>query len=153
MSILCIVRTFYLQTNDDSEIENDLNECQVFKFGLKILKKKRLDESQKQNTLVETLDTNFEPRRPHTIADMLNTSKCNDKSRSIHVRALNNHSYQSLRSFSLRVLIICKNILECHAEAFVSCKGRTRASPFGCFSQTKRSTTAIEGEEFCFCSY
>ncbi|XP_076639123.1 uncharacterized protein LOC143351482 [Colletes latitarsis] len=71
-------------TNVNTAIEDDLNSSQVFKFGLKILKKKRLNEAESQNTLLEMNDSKRESRIPHTIADMLNNSQVDGNSRTIH---------------------------------------------------------------------
>ncbi|KAK9310150.1 hypothetical protein QLX08_000435 [Tetragonisca angustula] len=71
-------------TNIDTEIEDELNNSRVFKFGLKILKKRRINELQKENTLAETLDdSKTEPKISHTVAEMLNTSKLDETSRTI----------------------------------------------------------------------
>ncbi|XP_043513749.1 claspin isoform X2 [Frieseomelitta varia] len=71
-------------TNIDTEIEDELNNSHIFKFGLKILKKRRINELQKENTLEETLDdSKTEPKISHTVAEMLNTSKLDETSRTI----------------------------------------------------------------------
>ncbi|XP_050474667.1 claspin isoform X1 [Bombus huntii] len=70
--------------NIDTEIENELNSSQIFKFGLKILKKRRINELEKENTLVEALDSKTEPKVSHTVAEMLNTSRLNGTSRTIY---------------------------------------------------------------------
>lgn len=54
---------------------------------MKILKKRRINELQKENTLAETLDDcKMEPKISHTVAEMLNTSKLDETSRTIRVR-------------------------------------------------------------------
>ncbi|XP_076294677.1 uncharacterized protein LOC143215936 [Lasioglossum baleicum] len=68
----------------DTEIENDLNNSQIFKFGMKILKKRRTNESQIENTMLDLPVSEAARRIPHTIADMLNTSNLEGKSRVIH---------------------------------------------------------------------
>lgn len=68
----------------DTEIENDLNNSQIFKFGMKILKKRRTNESQVENTMLDLPVSAAEIRMPHTIADMLNSSNLQGKSRVIH---------------------------------------------------------------------
>lgn len=70
--------------NIDTEIENELNSSQIFKFGLKILKKRRINELEKENTLVEALDSKTEPKVSHTVAEMLNTSRLDGTSRTIY---------------------------------------------------------------------
>ncbi|CAL7948828.1 unnamed protein product [Xylocopa violacea] len=57
--------------NIDTEIENDLNNSEVFKFGLKILKKRRIDELQTRDTLVETIDSTMQSKTPHSIAEIM----------------------------------------------------------------------------------
>ncbi|KOX75506.1 Claspin like protein [Melipona quadrifasciata] len=71
-------------TNIDTEIEDELKNSHIFKFGLKILKKRRINELQKENTLAEKLDDfKTEPKISHTVAEMLNTSKLDETSRTI----------------------------------------------------------------------
>ncbi|XP_043257996.1 claspin-like [Colletes gigas] len=70
--------------NVNTAIEDDLNSSEVFKLGLKILKKKRLNETESQDTLLEMSDSKRESRIPHTIADMLNNSQVEGNSRTIH---------------------------------------------------------------------
>lgn len=77
-----------MQKNIDTEIENELNSSQIFKFGLKILKKRRINELEKENTLVEALDSKTEPKVSHTVAEMLNTSRLDGTSRTIYVSYL-----------------------------------------------------------------
>ncbi|KOC64141.1 Claspin like protein [Habropoda laboriosa] len=79
---------------ENTDIQNDLNSSQIFKFGLKVLKKRRIDESQKQNTLVETLDSKEESNVPYTIAAMLNNSTLKGNSRI--------HNVMQKRSFLAR---------------------------------------------------
>lgn len=55
---------------------------------MKILKKRRIDETQKQDTLLDVDESKKELVKPHSIADMLNGSKLEGKSRVIHVRYL-----------------------------------------------------------------
>ncbi|XP_076642277.1 uncharacterized protein LOC143353104 [Halictus rubicundus] len=71
-------------TSVDTEIENDLNNSQIFKFGMKILKKRRINESQIENTMLDSSVSAADARIPHTIADMLNSSNLEGKSRVIH---------------------------------------------------------------------
>ncbi|KAK1120492.1 hypothetical protein K0M31_012469 [Melipona bicolor] len=72
-------------TNIDTEIEDELKNSHIFKFGLKILKKRRINELQKENTLAEKLDDfKTEPKISYTVAEMLNTSKLDETSRTIH---------------------------------------------------------------------
>ncbi|XP_078041751.1 uncharacterized protein LOC144472489 [Augochlora pura] len=70
--------------NVDVEIENDLNNSEIFKFGMKILKKRRIDESRTENTLLDSSAPAAETRIPHTIADMLNSSNLKGNSHVIH---------------------------------------------------------------------
>lgn len=86
--ILCIIN---FQKNVDTEIEDELNSSKIFKFGLKILKKRRIDESQKQDTLMETFDSEPKLKVPYSITEILNTSELNQTSRMIHVRSLKNN--------------------------------------------------------------
>lgn len=69
--------------NIDAEIEEDLNKSEVFKFGMKILKKRRINETDKQDTLLED-DYKMKSRIPHTVAEMLNNTKLEGSSRVIH---------------------------------------------------------------------
>ncbi|XP_076668537.1 uncharacterized protein LOC143369036 [Andrena cerasifolii] len=70
--------------NVDTEIENDLNNSQIFKLGMKVLKRKRVNETERQDTLLEVLDSTEMSRMPHTVADMLYSSNLKGKSRVIH---------------------------------------------------------------------
>ncbi|XP_076182280.1 uncharacterized protein LOC143154236 [Ptiloglossa arizonensis] len=70
--------------NATTEIENELNKSEIFKFGMKILKKKRINETEMQCTLLETQNSKKESRIPRTIAEMLNSSNLGDKSHTIH---------------------------------------------------------------------
>lgn len=86
-----ILHIINFQKNVDTEIEDELNSSKIFKFGLKILKKRRIDESQKQNTLIEALDSEPKLKVPYSITEILNTSELNQTSRMIHVRSLKNN--------------------------------------------------------------
>nr|XP_031828614.1 claspin [Nomia melanderi] len=77
--------------NIDTEIENDLNDSQIFKFGMKILKKRRINESQVENTMLDSTDSKMEPRISHTIAEMLNSTGSEGKSCVIR-NAIQKHS-------------------------------------------------------------
>nr|XP_033333532.1 claspin-like isoform X1 [Megalopta genalis] len=70
--------------NVDTEIESDLNNSQIFKFGMKILKKRRIDGNQTENTLLDSSVSAAETRMPHTVAEMLNSSDLKGNSRVIH---------------------------------------------------------------------
>ncbi|CAK9821409.1 Claspin [Anthophora retusa] len=81
-------------TKADTEIENDLNSSQIFNLGLKVLKKRRIDETEKQDTLVEALDSKDGSKVSYTIAAMLNNSTLKGKSRI--------HDVMQKRSFLAR---------------------------------------------------
>lgn len=55
------------------------------------MKKRRIDESQKQNTLIEALDSEPKLKIPYSITEILNTSELNQTSRMIYVRSLKNN--------------------------------------------------------------
>ncbi|CAK9813405.1 Claspin [Anthophora plagiata] len=81
-------------TKADTEIENNLNSSQIFKLGLKVLKKRRIDETEKQDTLVEALDSKDGSKVSYTIAAMLNNSMLKGNSRV--------HDVMQKRSFLAR---------------------------------------------------
>ena len=67
----------------DDDIEKDLGTSQIFNYGMKILKKRRITESLKEDTLLE-VDSKTESRIPHTVAEMLNSTKLEGSSSVIH---------------------------------------------------------------------
>ncbi|XP_012147720.2 uncharacterized protein LOC100875012 isoform X1 [Megachile rotundata] len=67
----------------DAEIEEDLNKSEVFKFGMKILKKRKINVTDTENTLIDH-DYKMKSRIPHTVAEMLNNTKLEGGSRVIH---------------------------------------------------------------------
>lgn len=83
------------------------------------MKKRRIDESQKQNTLIEALDSEPKLKIPYSITEILNTSELNQTSRMIYVRSLKNFILicENLMAF----MIIFINFLECYAKAFIPC--------------------------------
>lgn len=94
---------------------------------MKILKKRRISESVKEDTLLE-VDSKMETRIPHTVAEMLNSTKLKGSSSVIHVSVIllsyansNIDKTQSTRF----------DLLECSAEALISCKGRRIFGAFG----------------------
>lgn len=60
---------------------------------MKVLKKRRINETQRQDTLLEVHDSTGKSRMLHTVADMLNSSNLEGKSRVIHVSCYKNNAH------------------------------------------------------------
>ncbi|XP_026670873.1 uncharacterized protein LOC108626685 [Ceratina calcarata] len=90
------------KASSGTEIEDTLN-SQIFKVGMKIVKKRRIDENRKEETLVETIDSKVESRMPRTIAEMINATKFGDKTHVIHT-AMKKHSFLARGEKSLERL-------------------------------------------------
>jgi len=80
----------YLQKCSNNEIEDELCNSQIFKFGLEALKKIKNDESQELNVSHNQVDSseNMEPIMPRNITDLLNGPNTGKKSQTIYVRLL-----------------------------------------------------------------
>lgn len=80
----------YLQKCLNNEIEDELYDSQIFKLGLKAVRKIKDNESQKQDTSLDKVDPseNMEPIMPRNITDLLNRPNIGKKSQTIYVRLL-----------------------------------------------------------------
>lgn len=78
----------YLQKCLNNEIENELCDSQIFKFGLKAVRKIKDSESQRQDTSLDKIDPseNMEPIMPRNITDLLNGPSIGKRSQTIYVR-------------------------------------------------------------------
>lgn len=77
----------YLQKNTSNEIENDLRNSKIFKFGLEALKKVKSDEPEKQGASPDEVESfeSMEPIMPRNIMDLLNVPSTEKKSQTIYV--------------------------------------------------------------------
>lgn len=80
------------QKSSNNEVENELCNSQIFKRGLKALKKIKHCESQKQDASPDEEDTSksMEPIMPRNLMDLLNGPNAERKSQTIYVRLLPN---------------------------------------------------------------
>lgn len=78
----------YSQKCLNNEIEDELCDSQIFKFGLEAIRKIKDNESQKQDTSLDKEDPseNMEPIMPRNITDLLNGPNIGKKSQTIYVR-------------------------------------------------------------------
>lgn len=69
---------------DKASLNPEINlNNETFKIGMKIVKKRRIDETQTEDTCVETFDSKADSGMPRTMAEIINASKFGDKSRVI----------------------------------------------------------------------
>ncbi|XP_039314094.1 claspin isoform X2 [Solenopsis invicta] len=70
----------------NNEIEDELCDSQIFKFGLEAVRKSKDNESQKQDTSLNKADSseNMEPIMPRNITDLLNGPNVGKKSQTIY---------------------------------------------------------------------
>lgn len=80
----------YLQKCLNNEIEDELCDSQIFKLGLEAIRKIKDNESQRQDTSLDKVDSseNVEPIMPRNITDFLNGPSIGKKSQMIYVRLL-----------------------------------------------------------------
>ncbi|XP_011861141.1 PREDICTED: claspin homolog isoform X2 [Vollenhovia emeryi] len=70
----------------NNEIEDELCDSQIFKLGLKAVRKMKDNESQRQDTSLDKADSieNMEPIMPRNITDLLNGPNIGKKSQTIY---------------------------------------------------------------------
>jgi len=80
----------FLQKCSNNEIEDELCHSKIFKLGLEAVKKIKGNESQKQDTSLDKVNSfeNIEPIMPRNITDLLNGPSIGKKSQTIYVRLL-----------------------------------------------------------------
>lgn len=79
------------QQSSSNEVENELCDSQIFKFGLEALKKVKHNElRERQDASPDKRDPseNMEPIVPWNLRDLLNGPNAGKKSQMIHVRLL-----------------------------------------------------------------